>query len=541
MRNDRPSIDGFVPRRPGSRLGELHDTKRAEQRAESFDRPLHSGDNVQAIAGQQRPQQILGRSDIDESLRQIDTGEQPKKLSRRERKRLKRQTKPHSNTRRAVKWASILLVIFLILAGAYVAWRVVFASGNIFKGNILDLVQNQPLKEDANGRSNFLILGTSEDDPGHEAGFLTDSMMVMSIDQDKKDVFMVSIPRDLYVDYGMDCAPGSAGKINAFFICVNEEDSTEAEDERLAQTRAFVGDIVGLDIQYAVHVNNTVIKDAVNAVGGVDVDVQGSNGDPGILDRNFDWRCRYKCYLVKYENGVHHLDGEHALFLAMARGDVAPTYGLGNSNFDREKNQQKIIIALKEKAVSTGTLTNLGAVTGLIEALGNNLRTNIETKEIRTLMQLGQDINSKNIQTISLMDEENPVVTTGMYNGASIVRPIAGLFDYSDIQAFLKEQLSSDPAVREKAEISVYNGSGVPGVALEEANKLEDEGLRIDVIENAPAGTYAAVTIYQITADKPATAEKLKSIFGVTPVTTKPPFEVSSTSDYAVVLGKARE
>ena len=81
----------------------------------------------------------------------------------------------------------------------------------------------------------------------------------------------------------------------------------------------------------------------IDAVGGVDIDIQGSNGAPGVLDRNFDWRCNYKCYMVKYDNGVHHLDGERALFLAMARGSVEPTYGLGNSNFDREKNQQKII------------------------------------------------------------------------------------------------------------------------------------------------------------------------------------------------------
>jgi hypothetical protein len=322
---------------------------------------------------------------------------------------------------------------------------------------------------------------------------------------------------------------------------VNEDYSTpEAEQQRLTETRKFVGDIFGLDIQYGVHVNNTVIKDAVNAVGGVDVDIQGSNGDPGILDRNFDWRCSYKCNLVKYDNGVHHLDGEHALYLAMARGDIAPTYGLGNSNFDREKNQQKIIVALKEKAVSTGTLTDLGKVTGLIDSLGNNLRTNFETSEIRTLMGLGADIPSANIKPISLYGGDDAVFTSGPYNGASVVMPAAGIFDYSQIRTFLKQKLSTDPVTREGANIVVLNGSGVSGVAQTEADKLTEAGFIVADVDNAPDGTYADVEIYQIGEGMAGTKARLESAFGVKTKTTAPPITVSEGVNFVVIFGKDR-
>jgi LCP family protein required for cell wall assembly len=367
-------------------------------------------------------------------------------------------------------------------------------------------------------------------------------MMVLSIDQTKKDAFMVSVPRDLYVKYGMACNSGYAGKINEYFNCVNDNyKSTDAEQERLTKTQAFVGDIMGINIQYGIHVNDTVIKDAVDAVGGVDVDIQGSNGDPGVYDTNFDWRCNYKCNLVKYTNGVHHLDGAHALYLAMARGDIAPTYGLGNSNFDREKNQQKIIVALKEKATTTGTLTNLGKITGLMDALGQNLRTNIATNEIRTLMKLGAEIPTSAVKSISLFDGDKSVVKSGNYNGASVVMPSAGIFNYNEIRSFIAENISSNPVTREKAGIVVLNGSGVSGVGQAAADKLTAQGFIVSTVANAPEGTYNSVEIYQVDASKTATLAKLKEVYPNASVkTTTPPVAVAAGTSFVIVIVSAQ-
>lgn len=536
MSKQRNAIDGFIPRRPGSQIGEHH-TGRVSRVPE---RPA-----VASVVAKRESVKVpakapigIPRSDIDESLRNIDDAPEEKKKGFFRRKK---KGAPQSKRRRIIKRVIIALVILLVLIGGWIAYKTLTASNNIFKGNIFGLVQSQPLKEDENGRSNILLMGTSEDDPGHAAGYLTDSMMVMSIHQKNHTIDMFSIPRDLYVQYGMACNSGYQGKINEYFSCVNPDmKSKSAEEQRLAQTRKFIGEIFGLDVQYAVHVNNTVIKEAVDAVGGVDVDIQGSNGAPGVLDRNFDWRCNYKCYLVKYDNGVHHLDGKHALFLAMARGDVAPTYGLGNSNFDREKNQQKIIIALKEKAVSTGTLTNLGKVTGLIDALGNNLRTTFETSEIRTLMDVAAATKSENIKTISLFDGENAVVKSGNYGGASVVMPSDGIFNYTGIRAFIKKKFSTNPVTREEANVIVLNGSETAGVAQTEADKLTEAGFLISGVDNAPEGKYEDVEIYQIGKGNTATKEKLASTYGVTVKTTKPPVTVTGDTDFVVIIGKAR-
>lgn len=528
MRQQKPSIDGFVPRRPGSQLGQHHGQGLQPQARHG----LRSAD-VPAIPEQPttlRPSERAGiRSEINESLKSIDTdGDVPAgKKGRRKAK------KPQTKTRRIIKWVAIALVVILVAVGAWVAYKALRASNNIFKGNLFDIIQNQPLKEDANGRSNILIFGTSEDDPGHEGGDLTDSIMVVSVDQDKKNAYMVSIPRDLYVDYGAVCPEGYRGKINSMYSCFagdgNQGDGANA-------LKGKVGEVLGLDIQYFAHLNYTAVRQAVDAVGGVDIKIESS--DPkGILDRNFDWKCNYKCYYVNYKNGeVVHMDGEHALAFSRAR-NAAGGYGLPNGNFDREKNQQKVIQALREKAVSAGTLTNIGKITGLLDALGDNIRTNFETKEIRTLMTLGSDIKSDAIQSVSLVEEGNMLVKTANVGGASIVQPIAGLFDYSAIAAHVKKMLNATDVTREAAGVAVYNASGVAGLAQTEADKMGEKGMMILVVDNAPEGTYSGkVEIYQIGEPKKATKAELEKSYGVKVKTSPSPIPAAEGTSFIVIV-----
>ncbi len=528
MRQQKPSLDGFVPRRPGSQLGQHH----GQGLQPSASRGLRPADapTPKDQPTTLRPSASAGiRSEIDESLKSIDTDDNIPggKKGRR------RGKKPQTKTRRIIKWVVIALLVIIVAVGAWVAYKALRASNNIFKGNIFDIIQNQPLKEDENGRSNILVFGTSEDDPGHEGGDLTDSIMVISVDQDKKNAYMISIPRDLYVDYGATCPEGYKGKINSMYACF-AGDGNQADGATALKGK--VGEVLGLDIQYFVHLNYTAVRQAVDAVGGVDITIESS--DPkGILDRNFDWKCNYKCYYVNYKNGeVVHMDGEHALAFSRAR-NAAGGYGLPNGNFDREKNQQKVIKALREKAVSAGTLTNVGKVTGLLDALGDNIRTNFETKEIRTLMTLGNDIKSEAIQPVSLVEEGNMLVKTGNVGGASIVQPIAGLFDYSDIAAFVKKSVNATDVTREAAGISVYNASGVAGLAQTEADKMGEKGMNILAVDNAPEGTYSGkVEIYQIGEDKKATKAELEKMYGVKVKTTASPVAAAEGTNFVVII-----
>ena len=379
------SIDGFVPRRVGSKLGDLHNNGTFKRR--NLNQPskeLHSGDDKTNPIGQQLQGRIIDRSDIDDSLKSIDNSSQDG-LGKPERQhRRNKRLKPPHNKHRVVKIILFTLLAVVLAIGGYLAFKALSTIISVSNGNIFGLIQKQPLKEDANGRSNILIFGTAEDDKDweHEGANLTDSIMVLSVDQTNYNAYMVSLPRDLWVTYDEGCMVGYQGKLNAVYFCASDDGSDEAAGAQALQNK--VGEILGLDIQYYTHVNFTVFVDAVDAVGGIDVKIE-SDDPRGILDRNLDWRCNFNCYYVNYKNGeTVHLDGEHALALARARNS-SDGYGLSGGNFDREKNQQKILKALREKAVSAGTLTNIVAVTDLIDALSDNLRTNFNTKEIQNI------------------------------------------------------------------------------------------------------------------------------------------------------------
>ncbi|MBL8159885.1 LCP family protein [Candidatus Saccharibacteria bacterium] len=441
-------------------------------------------------------------------------------------------------SRKAVKRGIIILVILLLLVGGYFVYRFFMTTGKVFQGNVLSAIlsQGKPLKTDTMGRSNILLFGTSEDDPEHEGAELSDSIMVASIDQKKNNVFLISIPRDLYVKYGKACISGYEGRINEVYMCGKGDRQDGDEQAGQSAFRKTVSEVTGLDVQYSAHVNYTALRQAVDAVGGITVTIE-SDDPRGILDRNFDWRCNYTCYFVKYENGPVNLDGEHALALARARG-AAGGYGLPNANFDREKNQRKIIVALKDKATSAGTLANPVAVDKLLSALGDNVRTNIDAEEIKTVLRVAKDTKTKDIVSIPLNDPEEPLVTTGDVGGQSIVRPMAGLYDYDQIAAHVKAVVSGDAAMLEKAKVDVLNASGEAGAAGKQAEKVTDAGIVVEVVGNAPSELNTApLRIYDLSeGQKPATLKKLEMLFGSKAVQTAPA-GVTSNSDFVIIVG----
>lgn len=556
MNKQRPSIDGFIPRRTGSQLGDRHDqnSRPPELSRESLGlRPATVEQEKQLPTVLTPTSEGMSRQDLSETLGKIPSIEEPKP-SRRQRRQMRRTKR--TKTFKVIKWSIVALLVIGLLVGGWFGYKTLRASGNIFQGNLLDVFQNVALKQDENGRTNVLVLGTSEDDPGHEGASLTDSMMILSVDQTKKNAYMMSIPRDLWVKYGTACSAGYEGKINSYYSCMGAGSGNVDEDRAaLTKTGDFIGDMVGLDIQYGVNVNYTVMRDLVSAVGGITVTID-SRDPNGQMDSNFDWKCGvgdYKVsraerlrrcppngHFIDYPNGPVELDAEHALYLAQARGDSAPTYGFEQSNFDREKNQQKIIKAIREKAFSAGILTNPGKVNNIIESLGNNLRTTFEAKEVRTLISLAQSIKDNDIQSISLIDAEPPLVTTGNYNGVSVVRPTAGIFDYSDIRSYLKKKLSSDPVVREGAIITVLNGSGVSGEAQSEADALEAAGFSVDAVATAPEATYENIEVYQIGKGMAGTKAKLAERYKVTVKTTAPPVTVSAGTNFLIIVGAPR-
>ncbi len=540
MRKRPQAIDGFVPRASSRTLGDIHktsigrfDAKTTIQQSNQTTRPIQQASE---------PRRSVSRRDVDESLKGIDDEsaavQRPKRRGLFRRKTV--QQAPARKGRKLAKRLAILVLIIGILFAGYVGVKMLISGMSVLNGSVFGLLQNKPLKQDENGRTNILVFGTSGsvDDSRHEGANLTDTLMVLSINQAKKDAYMVSLPRDLYVKYGDACPEGNSGKINSMYDCFSG-----AGEDQLAGAEALQGkmkEVTGLDTQYFAHINWAVVVGAVDAVGGVNVNVEGNGYSSlcsyygiargGVVDANMK---------VRYEKGTHAMAGEEALRFARARGSAGEC-GLAGGDFDRQKNQQKVLKALQAKAMSSETLSNFGKVNGLIEAFGANLKTNFDTSEVRTLMALAKDIPSDKIQSIDLVDDEDPLIRSGNIPGAgSTQAPTAGTYDYSEIISFIHKTMNANAVTKEAAVIDVYNGSGISGYAAKQQLSLESKGFTVGITDNAPDGEYAPVGVYDLTSGaKPETSKKLASIYGVTVKTGTPPVTVTGETDFVIIFGQ---
>lgn len=341
------------------------------------------------------------------------------------------KSRAHVPVSRRKKFLLIVIAAIIVgLIGAAAIMYVMFANKlqNTLSGSPIDAVtHNQPLKT-TDGRSNFLIFGTSYDDPNptHTAGYLTDSLIFVSVDERTKSIHTISIPRDLWVNYDTPCSIGASGKINATYVCATSAYG-EAETDKAAKALTDkVSGVLGQPIHYYIQVNYTFIQSLTDALGGIDVNIY-SEDSRGIHDINVG---------LKLPAGVNHLDGKTALKLARAR-NAAGGYGLPRSNFDREINQQRIITAIFKKLASTGTLSDVSQSLRLIDVLGREVRTNIQTSEVRSAIAVARSIDVSKFISVPLID----YVTTGNMNGQSIVQPRAGLNDYSAIQQYVRQTL----------------------------------------------------------------------------------------------------
>lgn len=459
------------------------------------------------------------------------------------KKRRLNKGKPEPSRRKKVlKRIGLFIAFILIIIGGYLGWKILKNTAQIFDGNVLGFLDSAKLKGESEGRVNILLAGNSADDKGHEGASLTDSIMIASLNTKDNTAFMISIPRDLYVDYGVrNCSVGYKGKINAAYLCgeqinFNEDGYAEGGMGLLAKV---VEAHFGIKTHYYALVNYSAFKDGVDAVGGITIDIK-SNDPRGIYDPSLDYTTRNCCALAKYPNGSVKLNGKQALNLARARGDAYGSYGFSQSDFNRTENQRKMLLALKDKALSAGTLSNPAKIASLFDSVGKNVDTDIKTNEVRRMYELGKKVESKNIKSIGLNDKDVALVTTTTISGAgSVVVPVAGTTNYTQIKRYMQGLTSSDPLVREAAGVVVLNGSGVSGLAQTKSDELAVKGINITDIGNAAARDIT--TILDLSGGtKPSTKAALQQKFGVSATTNKTsvPEAANYQADFIVIIGK---
>lgn len=347
------------------------------------------------------------------------------------------------------KWLKITLIVLaaLLVIGGVVAFRAGYTLNKIsIKGGLFSsLVHAVPgvgdtIEGEKDGRINVLLLGMrGENVPG--GGLLADTIMLVSIKPAENKVAMISIPRDFYVKM-----PGTENyeKINAVYAHGMER----GKEGGIEDMQRVIEEITGVPVHYGISINFKGFTELVDAIGGIEVTLDKTfneleqfsqehvcDGDKGGVFTTPTGEYEYKknekgkvvaqyplCTNSSPEcggdfvlpAGVNKLNGEKALCYARARYQ--------SSDFERAKRQQLVIQKIKDKAVSIGTLSDFEKVNGILNALGDNVRTDLQAWEMKKLFSIYQGMqNTETIQRVLENTEEGLLYAPENTNGAGYI------------------------------------------------------------------------------------------------------------------------
>lgn len=353
------------------------------------------------------------------------------------------------------------LVVALVVVGGVLAWKTDNVLKKISDGGLLEGLSrsipgvNDDVKGEVEGRINILLLGMRGADlPG--GGNLADTIILASVLPKENKVAMISIPRDLYV-----VVPGTGDrqKINA----VHAYGEQKGEGQGMEDMKTAVSEVTGLPVHYAVRTNFAGFKQLVDAVGGIEVtlsqpfDESMQFNQEHVCDSFFTIPTgkfeektvkyfsktmqTYKTRVVasyplcnapqdtlecggsfKLPAGKQTLNGEQALCFARSR--------YATSDFERAKRQQEIIQLVKDRLMSAGTLTDFGKVNDIMDSLGNNVRTDMKSWEIKKLYGIYSGMNNPQVYRRVLENSEEGLLYNPPQGDAGyILLPIGDNYD----------------------------------------------------------------------------------------------------------------
>ncbi|MFD1031881.1 LCP family glycopolymer transferase [Metaplanococcus flavidus] len=192
-------------------------------------------------------------------------------------------------------------------------------------------------------RDPFSVLLLGVDEREGDRG-RSDTMVVLTVNPEEETTKMLSIPRDTYTEI---IGQGMMDKINHAYAFGGIE-----------MSMATVENLLDIPIDYVVQVNMEGFKDIVDAVDGVTVN------SPMAFDG--------------FEAGEIHLDGDEALdYVRMRKEDP-------RGDFGRQDRQKQVIQGIMREGASLNSLVNYGDI---FDALGSNVRTNMEFSEMRDVQK----------------------------------------------------------------------------------------------------------------------------------------------------------
>lgn len=249
---------------------------------------------------------------------------------------------------------------------------------------------------------NLLLVGTDND--GSYRGH-SDSMILCTIDTEKKTVVMTSFLRDMYMPIpGYGQSGHAQQRINVSYMSGGFPMLYETLRENF-----------GVVVDYGVEVNFGSFAEVIDQVGGVDITLTDKEAA----------HLRGKGYNV--QEGLNHMDGETALAHARNR-----TTG-GSGDFARSSRQRAVIEALIDKAINmdVGSLYNL--VNALIPLVVTDMTNGEIISAVRALAPIAGDL-----EIISQRIPADGAYQFATINGDDIILP-----DFDAARKLLQETIGN--------------------------------------------------------------------------------------------------
>lgn len=277
--------------------------------------------------------------------------------------------------RRRAKIAASTIGGFLILVIAFMFALPHFSTQSNPITGVVQLFQ--PLKP-----TNILLIGNNARNPqgpldiGAGGGGQADIMMLAHIDPIEHKITLISIPRDML--FAMPQYNISIPKIKSLFFIGAQLTPNQAAQLTVQGVEKFTG----MHIDYWVVTDFQGFSDAIDAVGGVRVDILGRIYDPAHSGANL-------------YPGWQTLNGQQALAYIRVRQNTASSVSI--NDFERDNAQAQVLAALQQKLMDKSS--DMAHIGSLVNTWYKDVVTNMNTED---LLKIANAVHGAKIKHINL-------------------------------------------------------------------------------------------------------------------------------------------
>ena len=354
-------------------------------------------------------------------------------------------------------------------------------------------------------RVTILVMGLDHREGEPLENARADTMLLLSLDPQRKTAGLLSLPRDLLVTIPLDEKWRVEDRLNTVFVYAYLHDLPGGGP---ALAKRTVQQLLGIPVQYTAWVDFAGFVRVIDRLGGLTVDVRAP-----LKDNEFptpDYRTQ-RLYIAP---GLQHFDGEQALRYVRSRHQ--------DSDFARATRQQQVLLAARERALQLDVLPQLPA---LLTELRGAVQTDLSPTQLLALARLGREIDPAQLTVRTL-----PSIPFTTSAGAEVLR-----LDRVAAARVIAEVLGDPSRPALSASVEVLNGTTIPGLATRTAAFLQQQGLTVLRYDTAPEARVE--TAIYAASGKRQVAEVVASLIGV-PVDRVREAPGTAGVDIRVILGR---